>query len=246
MITIQGRERCQSMLGVLSAAGFLLLILLPAVGAESVSYAIMPGSITTDDCLICGRPTIPEPTTGGFQLRLVDQTFPNTIYAIEGLVFDSFLGDTVRHHGTGSGTLVLGGDFTVTQTVTLSLQVDDGTGPKAVQMTNVFSFGTKQPNFVFQVAQSNGTLVHTFSANWTTEPVLPAAWRWVSVSATEGVIAWPASLGAATVQRRSLGGVAAPWSEVAVTLVEKGPVEFRGRVPLDGAGGLFRLHWSGQ
>ena len=231
---------------VLFAAGILPLILLPAVGAEPVAYAIMPGSITMDDCLICGRPTIPEPTTGRFQLRLVDQTFPNTVYAIEGLVFDSFVGETLRHHGTGSGTLFLGGDFTVTQTVTLNLQVDDGTGPKAVQMTNVFSFGTQQPNFVFQVAQSNGTLVHTLSADWQTEPIQKAAWRWVSVGATEGVIAWPASLGAATVQRRSLGGVAAPWSEIAVVLVEKGPVEFRGRVPLDGTAGLYRLHWSGQ
>ena len=237
---------CGPVLRGIAGTGMVLLPLLTAMGADPVAYSFMPGSITSDECLICGRPTIPEPTTGSFNLRLVDQTFPNTTYAIEGLVFDSFLGGTLRRHGTGSGTLLLGGDFTVTQTVVLNLQVDDGSGPKPVRMTNTVSLGTKQPNFVFQMSQSDGTIVHTLTADWQTEPVQKAAWRWVSVSATEGVIAWPASYGAATVQRRPLAGVGGAWSEVAVVLVEKGPVEFRGRFPLEGAGGLYRLHWSGQ
>ena len=51
-------------------------------GAEAVPYALMPDSVVSDECLLCGRPTIPEATAGSFNLRLTGQTPIDSTYAI--------------------------------------------------------------------------------------------------------------------------------------------------------------------
>ena len=213
--------------------------------ADPVLYSLMPGSVTFDDCQLCGRPTILEATTGGFQLRLVDNTFPNSIYAVEQLTFDTVVGGVPRRHGTGSGTLVLGGDFVLTVTMELDLQVDDGTGAKPAHLKSSTVLAKGLPDYTLSMLQTDGTIVHTLHAEWIAEPVEVIPWRWVSVGNSEGVVAWPASYGTATVQRRALTGAVAVWENVD-TVVTTGPKESTGRFKLDGAGGLYRLRWSSR
>lgn len=213
--------------------------------ADPVLYSLMPGSLTFDECQLCGRPTIAEATTGGFQLRLVDNTFPNSIYAVEELTFDTVVGGVPRRHGTGSGTLVLGGDFVLTVTMELDLQVDDGTGAKPAHLKSSTVLAKGLPDYTLSMLQTDGTFVHMLHAEWIAEPVEVIPWRWVSVGNSEGVVAWPASYGAATVQRRDLTGGVAVWENVD-TVVTAGPKESTGRFPLAGDGGLYRLRWSSR
>lgn len=214
-------------------------------GADPVAYALMPGSLTFDDCDRCGRPTFAESTTGGFQLRLVDNTFPNSIYAVEQLTFDTVVGGVPRRHGTGGGTLVLGGDFALTVSLELDLQVDDGTGAKPVHLKSSTVLAKGLPDYAFSLLQTDGTILHTLHAEWIAEPVETIPWRWVSVGATDGVVAWPSSYGTATVQRRALTGGVAFWENVD-TVVTPGAKESTGRFTLAGNGGLYRLRWSSR
>jgi hypothetical protein len=216
-----------------------------AYAADPVAYALMPDSLTFDECQLCGRPTIPEATTGGFQLRLIDNTFPNSIYAVEQLTFDTVVGGVPRRHGTGGGTLVLGGDFVLTVSLELDLQVDDGTGPKAAHLKSSTVLAKGLPDYTFSLLQTDGTIVHTLHAEWVAEPVETIPWHWVSVSATAGVVAWPASYGTATVQRRAVIGGVAVW-ETVDTVVTLGSKESTGRFPLSGSGGFYRLRWSSR
>lgn len=212
---------------------------------EPVSYSLMPGSLTSDECDICGRPTIPEATSGAFQLRLVDTTFPNSVYAVEHLTFDTFVGGVPRRHGTGTGTLILGGDFVLTVTMELDLQVDDGTGVKPAHLKSSTVLAKGLPDYTLSMVQTDGTWIHTLHADWIAEPVLVIPWHWVSVGPKEGVVAWPASYGTATVQRRALQGNAATWESVD-TAITNGAKESTGRFPLSGDGGLYRLRWSSR
>ena len=230
---------------VLSLGLLLLAAETRGQGADPVAYALMPGSLTFDECDVCGRPTIPEATTGGFQLRLIDNTFPNSIYAVEQLTIDTVVGGVPRRHGTGRGTLVLGGDFALTVSLELDLQVDDGTGAKPVHLKSSTVLAKGLPDYTFSMLQTDGTIVHTLHAEWLAEPVESIPWRWVSVGATEGVVAWSASYGTATVQRRAVIGGGAVW-ETVDTVVTTGAKESTGRFPLSGNGGFYRLRWSSR
>ena len=216
-----------------------------AQAAEPVRYALLPGSVTVDQCALCDHAPLLESTTGSFTLRLIDRTFPNEVYAIEGLVFQTFLGGIPRRSGTGSGTLVLGGDFALTQSMELEVHSDDGSGVRISHLKSATMIAKMVPDFRMQMQQTDGTMIHSLNADWIAEPQLEAKWRWVSVGATEGVVAWDASLGSASVQRRSPGGASEEWTDVK-TAVASGPVEFIGRFPLTGSGGLYRLRWSSR
>lgn len=229
----------------LMAAGMGLPQALHAQAAEPVRYALLPGSVTVDQCAVCDHAPLFESTTGSFRLRLIDRTFPNEVYAIEGLVFQTFLGGIPRRSGTGSGTLVLGGDFVLTQSMELELHSDDGSGVRISHLKSATTIAKTVPDFRMQLQQTDGTMIHSLETDWIAEPQVEAKWHWVSVGATEGVVAWDASLGTASVQRRAPGGASEEWTEVK-TAVTPGPVESIGRFPLTGSGGLYRLRWSSR
>src|SRR2546428_14186328 len=76
----------------------------PAQFTDRVSYMLLEGSSLTDDCLICGRPTIQQSLRGTFDLVLIQDTAPYTEYAVSNINFTSGPGLGGRTYMSGEGT----------------------------------------------------------------------------------------------------------------------------------------------
>jgi len=100
------------------------------------AYMLLNGSYLLDDCLLCGRPSMPLPMRGTFSLRLIDANPISARYSVDDIQFKA--GDR-PYRVTGSGTFELGGE--VAATLQMDLQVDSrpdhtawltvGVGPNA-------------------------------------------------------------------------------------------------------------------
>lgn len=59
----------------------------PNATNQSWAYLLLDGSFLTDDCPVCGRPTIQAPMRGRFNLRLLEQDSLFSHYTIEDIEF---------------------------------------------------------------------------------------------------------------------------------------------------------------
>jgi hypothetical protein len=96
--------------------------------AEMVPYELVTdgidGSIFIDDCLPCGRPTVPIPIGGTFLLGKVGENSLYSYYRMDGIQFGSAL-DSVFVLITGSGSYLLGGEVALVQEMNLELTVEE-------------------------------------------------------------------------------------------------------------------------
>src|SRR4051812_34316708 len=68
---------------------------------NSIRYTLLNPSYVSDECLLCGRPTIQEPLHGTFDLVLVQNTPPYMRYAVENINFTSSAGTGLEKHISG-------------------------------------------------------------------------------------------------------------------------------------------------
>src|SRR6185436_9858286 len=86
-----------------------------ATPEPAMRYQLLEGSFLMDDCLICGRPSFNIPMRGSFFLRRIAVGPLATDYAVENADFQA-----ADYSFKGNGTYRLGGDFVLTQTMTLN------------------------------------------------------------------------------------------------------------------------------
>ena len=141
----------------------------PPAGNGPWSYLLLNDSTLTDDCLICGRPTIAEPMRGTFQLRLLESNPLSARYALENI---SFTATSPRnYHITGSGAFVVGGEVAVMQQMSLQLLIDDGFTNKLCYFTNSPSAAGRPWMIDLTLDQTNGTLTQLYSLHLVAAPV---------------------------------------------------------------------------
>ena len=134
------------------------------------AYLLLSDSTLTDECLVCGRPTILEPMRGTFQLRLLEYGPLSTRYALENISFTA--GSSRTYRISGSGTLQIGGEVALVQTMFLQLLIDDGFNSKVCYFTNGPSGLTRPwPMLDVSVVQTNGTFTQQYSLRVTAAPV---------------------------------------------------------------------------
>jgi hypothetical protein len=133
------------------------------------AYLLVGDSSLLDDCPICDRISIPVPMRGTFNLRLLEANSLSTLYAIENIQFTA--GDR-PYRVTGSGTFEIGGDFALTQDMSLQLQIDDGFTNKLCYFTNSTLLPDRQwPMIDATVGQTNGTFTQIFTLRLAAAPV---------------------------------------------------------------------------
>ncbi|MBP7936973.1 MAG: hypothetical protein KA354_20205 [Phycisphaerae bacterium] len=107
------------------AAVVLLVACGPAVADPiPARYRIVEGSTLTDDCPVCGRPTVTVPVRGSFWLHLTVQDSLFSNYVIRDLVIRS-LGGELGYEGKGQGAYRIGGEVALLQRMTLEGSINE-------------------------------------------------------------------------------------------------------------------------
>jgi hypothetical protein len=73
-------------------------------------YTLLPGSMLTDDCSGCGRPTISLPLRGTFDLRLLEETPLFALHAVTNVSFSAGGAGQDAYKVTGHGRFEIGGE----------------------------------------------------------------------------------------------------------------------------------------
>lgn len=95
-----------------------------AAQTPTLQYSLLTESTFTDDCLICGRPTISVPLRGTFTLA-VDQITPlSTKYRMENIAFIGGSGTNEDYQIEGNGTYEVGGEVAVIRHMVLNVSVN--------------------------------------------------------------------------------------------------------------------------
>jgi hypothetical protein len=139
----------------------------PATNAPR-AYRLLHDSSITDDCPICGRPTIQVPMRGTFNLRLLAQGPFSTLFAVEDIQFTA--GD--RYHVTGGGTLEWFGEVGVSQRMSLQVQIDDGVTNKLCYFSNDTTIVSRFPPMLdITLDQTNGTFTQVYTLQLAAAPL---------------------------------------------------------------------------
>jgi hypothetical protein len=132
-------------------------------------YRLLDDSTLTDDCPVCGRPTIQVPLRGTFSLRLLTQNPLFSRYAIEDIQFTARGRD---YRVTGSGTFQIGGEVALVQEMFLQVQVDNGFASRLCYFTNVTAAVDRLwPMIDITLEQTNGTFTQVYSLRLAAAPL---------------------------------------------------------------------------
>lgn len=98
----------------------------PSFSSEprGVSYMLLEGSTLTDDCPICGRPSIIMPMRGTFQLVFREENPLFKTYDVRELSFEAPPG-APTYKATGEGTYEVGGEVALVHRMQLKAQIND-------------------------------------------------------------------------------------------------------------------------
>jgi hypothetical protein len=135
------------------------------------AYQLLHDSQLTDDCLICGRPTILAPMSGSFDLRLLDSNPLSARYALENISFLARAGFR-NYIIKGNGTFQIGGEVASVQAMSLQVKIDDGVSNKLCFFTNTSPMVSRPwPMIDVSLDQTNGTVAQTYSLRLTAAPL---------------------------------------------------------------------------
>lgn len=135
-------------------------------------YQLLPGSQWTDDCLICGRPSLVLPMTGEFRLRLLSKTSLATRYSIENLTCTAGSPPGTVYRLTGKGTYEVSGEVALLQDLFLEAQADTGVAQKLCYFTNESRAVTRAWPFIeITLRETNGTGLQTFTLELAAAPI---------------------------------------------------------------------------
>jgi len=132
------------------------------------TYLLLHDSYLLDDCQVCDRISVPVPMRGRFNLRVLEQNTLFTRYALEDIQFTA--GDR-PYRVTGSGTLEIGGEVTVSLRMSLELRIEDGFTNKVCKFTNsTATLDRLWPMMDITVGQTNGTLAQVYTLRLAAAP----------------------------------------------------------------------------
>jgi len=136
-------------------------------------YMLLDASQITDDCPICGRPTIAYPLRGTFDLVLVGTGPLFTAYRLTNISFYAASKAQPLYTVTGSGSYRVGGEVAVRQEVLLQTEVCNTTPScRDVTFTNENVFPTVAfPLIDVSVTQTQASLVSVYSMRIVAAPV---------------------------------------------------------------------------
>lgn len=114
------------------------------------------GSFFIDDCIVCGRPTIPVPVGGTFLLTPVEVGGPNPFnsYRVEALDVKTVAG-ALDYTVQGEGQYVWGGEVALLQSMDLKVQVNGGDAVPLASGMVPFSEGARFPAIDIQVDEQD-------------------------------------------------------------------------------------------
>mgnify|MGYP000356756315 CR=1 FL=1 len=135
-------------------------------------YTLLNGSTLIDDCPICGRPTIPLPLQGTFQLRLLQENPLFATYALENITFDAGAPGGTQYKVRGQGLYQVGGEVGLFQHMFLEVWADDGRTNRLCYFTNTEPAVRRGwPLIQIALDQTNGTPVQEFHLDLRAAPV---------------------------------------------------------------------------
>jgi hypothetical protein len=138
-------------------------------------YTLLEGSTLTDDCPVCGRPTIILPMRGSFSLRLLDDNGLFATYALGDISFTAGGGPTMAYQVTGSGTLQIGGEVALTQEGSMQVEIDNGFVKTDAQLAGPRGpLGRRWPMIQISLRQTNGTVVQVYDLTLAAAPMREA------------------------------------------------------------------------
>jgi hypothetical protein len=146
------------------AAGCLLL---SAAAQEAPSgllhQTLLPASRLVDRCELCGRPDIPLPLRGRFQVRLQEANPVQAVYVWEAIEWTAGGAELPAYRLQGRGLYRVSGGVALRQEVLLELTLESDQGKQTVWFTNVLAAVERRwPMLCVLLLQTNGTLVRTF------------------------------------------------------------------------------------
>jgi hypothetical protein len=152
---------------------------------SSLHYELLDGSELTDECPICGRPTIVAPLRGSFELRLLGETPIGATYAVEDIRFTSGSAAGAAYEMRGSGVLQIGGEVALVQRMSLTNQISKSGGSdvttNAIMVNEVGLLERRQPMLQIHLRQTNGTLTQVYELQIAAAPLREV---WFSTTAT--------------------------------------------------------------
>ncbi|HZJ14092.1 MAG TPA: hypothetical protein VFD27_03535 [Chthoniobacteraceae bacterium] len=136
------------------------------------NYVLLEGSELTDDCLICGRPTISAPMRGSFRLRLLEVNPLFARYAVEDLKFFAGSAGGLQYRVTGSGTYQFGGEVALQQEMALQVVIDDGYTARPASFDSGLVFVSRPwPMIAITLPQTDGTPTRTYTLQVNAAPL---------------------------------------------------------------------------
>jgi hypothetical protein len=156
---------------------FVALASLPSALAQVPAagpwrYTLLEGSTFTDDCPVCGRPTIAYPMRGTFDL-LLDNAGPLfTTYHLTNIQFSTDAKSAAFYSVTGNGTYRLGGEVAVQQGMALQTDVCSfAPACRDVAFTNESGGVTRGfPLIEISVVQTQASLFSVYTMNIVAAP----------------------------------------------------------------------------
>jgi hypothetical protein len=131
-------------------------------------YTLLEGSTITDDCLICGRPTIVRALRGTFELALLEENFLFTRYRLTNIAWQAEGDAPFSYDVAGTGEYRFGGEVALVQNMTLDVQIN---GQKR-NFTNDLPFVSRNfPLIDVSLTETQNTVFQFFSLRLVAAPV---------------------------------------------------------------------------
>jgi len=160
-----GRVIYCSMLAALALASALRV---EAQSFTNAVFTLLEGSTISDDCLICGRPTIIRPLRGTFELVLLEQNFLFTRYRLTNIAWHANGDAPFKYDVTGVGEYRFGGEVALVQNMTLDVLVN---GQKRNFTNDSPSVERRFPLLDVSLTETQNTVFQFFTLQLVAAPV---------------------------------------------------------------------------
>ncbi|MGC8742283.1 MAG: hypothetical protein ACP5T0_00190 [Verrucomicrobiia bacterium] len=143
-----------------------------SVNSQEYYYTLIRGSSITDECKICGRPTIPIPINGNFLIQITNQTPLGTRFFVKKIAFYAGQPDDPDILITGEGSGEIFGEVALVQRISLNLTIyRKGGTNRFLQFTNTPGVVTVPPPMVqCELVQTEDDMLQFYTLNINAAP----------------------------------------------------------------------------
>ena len=136
------------------------------------AYILLEGSYLTDDCPVCGRPTILQPMRGTFELVLQEENPLFSRYLVRNVSFQAGIPGGIYYKVKGEGSYQIGGEVAIQQQMTLQADINNGYTNKLCYFTNTIeAIERRWPMIQISLVQTNGTFTQVYQLDLVAAPV---------------------------------------------------------------------------